>query len=55
VFPLLPEHVTIVFDNGVYTKSNDKLIEAHSLGFVTRLRLNKSDNTFVQKHKCFIK
>ena len=51
VLPLLPEDATIVFDNGAYTKDNARLIDAHGLGFITRLQLNKSDDTFVRKHK----
>lgn len=50
VLPLLPEHATIVFDNGAYSKDNAKLIDEHGLGFVTRLQLNRSDDAFVLKH-----
>jgi len=51
VLPLLPEHATVVFDNGAYSKDNAKLLDEHGLGFVTRLQLNKSDDAFVLAHE----
>jgi transposase len=47
---LLPENATIVFDNGAYSKDNSALLDAEGFGFVTRLQMNASDDTFVKKH-----
>jgi len=49
--PLLPENAMIVFDNGAYSKDNSALLDREGFGFVTRLQLNNSDDTFAGKHK----
>jgi len=47
---LLPENAMIVFDNGAYSKENSALLDREGFGFVTRLQLNNSDDSFVRKH-----
>jgi transposase len=50
IHPLLPKDAMIVFDNGAYSLDNAKILDSKSLGFVTRLQLNKSDDAFVGKN-----
>ena len=48
---LLPEDAMTVFDDGAYSRKNLALLDKESVGFVTRLRLNTSDDKFMNKHK----
>ena len=51
LLPLLPEDAMIVFDNGAYSHTNAKLIDDADIGFLTRLRLNASNDAFVKAHR----
>jgi hypothetical protein len=48
--PLLPEDAVIVFDNGAYSRDNAALLDEESIGFVTRLQMNTSDDRYVRCH-----
>ena len=50
IMPLLSKDAMVVFDNGAYSLSNAKLLDSNGLGFVTRLQLNTSDDTFVKRN-----
>jgi len=50
IMPLLPKDAMIVFDNGAYSMNNARMLDSNSLGFVTRLQLNASDDTFVKRN-----
>lgn len=51
IVPILPEDAMMVFDNGAYSKDNSALIDRSGFGFVTRLQLNRSDDTYVRNHR----
>ncbi|HBI74533.1 MAG TPA: hypothetical protein DDY59_15345 [Lachnospiraceae bacterium] len=51
VLPLMPEDAMVVFDNGAYSTDNAKLLDSEGPVFVTRLRLNTTDDKFVRNHK----
>ena len=48
---VLPEDAMIVFDNGAYSRTNAKLIDYASIGFLAHLQPNASDDTFVKAHQ----
>jgi transposase len=50
IMPLLPKDAMIIFDNGAYSMNNARMLDSNSLGFVTRLQLNASDDTFVKRN-----
>ena len=49
--PILPEGAMIVFDNGAYSKGNADILDRDGMGFVTRLQLNKTDDSFVDANQ----
>lgn len=51
LLPLLQEDAMIVFNNEAYSRTNAKLIDDANMGFLTRLRLNASDDSFVRAHQ----